>query len=88
MDDSSFKLVKTINFSVLPPLLTREQFGSYIGTTSDTVRGWIQTHTIPTAKIGRQRLVNLALLAEDLKNGKTEFKPGDYMTSNAGNKSN
>ena len=88
MDDSSFKLVKTINFSVLPPLLTREQFGAYLGTTSDTVRGWIQTHTIPTAKIGRQRLVNLALLVEDLKNGKAEFKPGDYMANNTGNAAN
>ena len=78
MIEPEFKLVKHFNFSVLPPLLTREQFSSLLGTTPDTVRGWIQTDTIPTVKIGRQRLVNLALITEELKNGKSDFKPGDY----------
>ena len=82
MAEPDFKLVKHFNFSVLPPVLTREQFSSLIGTTPDTVRGWIQTNTVPTVKIGRQRLVNLALMSQELTNGKTDFKPGDYLDNN------
>lgn len=67
-----------LNISVLPPVLSREQFAAYTGTTNDTVRGWIQTNTIPTIKMGRQRLVNIAKLVKDLQNGKTNFRQGDY----------
>ncbi|MCF7981404.1 MAG: helix-turn-helix domain-containing protein [Pseudomonadales bacterium] len=44
----------------------------------DTVRGWAQTNTIPTVKVGRQRLINLEELIKDLRNGKKTFQQGDY----------
>jgi len=72
------QLNQGINFSVLPPLLSREHFASYVGTTLDTVRGWAQTNTIPTVKVGRHRLINIAKLTEDLTSGKSSFNQGDY----------
>jgi len=72
------QLNQGINFSVLPPLLSREHFANYVGTTLDTVRGWAQTDTIPTVKVGRHRLINIAKLTEDLISGKSSFNQGDY----------
>jgi len=72
------QLNQGINFSVLPPLLSREHFANYVGTTLDTVRGWAQTDTIPTVKVGRHRLINIAKLTEDLTSGKSSFNQGDY----------
>jgi len=64
--------------SVLPPLISRELFAAFTGATMDTVRGWAQTNTIPTVKVGRQRLINMDELLKDLRNGKTTFRQGDY----------
>ena len=66
------------SFSALPPLLSRELFAAFTGASMDTVRGWAQTNTIPTVKVGRQRLINLEELTKDLRNGKTTFQQGDY----------
>lgn len=74
----SLQLKQAINISVLPPLLSREHFASFVGATLDTVRGLAQTHTIPTVKVGRHRLINLAKLTDDLQNGKSSFNQGDY----------
>ncbi len=63
------------------PLCTQEAFSQLLGTedvTPDVVRGWVETATIPTVKIGRRRLVNLAQLTRDLERGKTIFCKGDY----------
>lgn len=46
--------------------------------TEDTVRGWVETKTIPTAKIGRRRVINLHRIRKDLERGKTVFCQGDY----------
>jgi excisionase family DNA binding protein len=78
-------LKQGINLSVLPPLLSREQFASFAGITADTVRGWIQSHTIPSVKIGRHRLVNVALIIEELQSGKKAFSQGDYQHGKADN---
>jgi excisionase family DNA binding protein len=79
-DNSPVLLFKQgINLSVLPPLLSRDQFASFAGITPDTVRGWIQSATIPSVKIGRHRLVNVALIVKELQNGKTAFSQGDYQ---------
>lgn len=67
-----------VNFSILPPLISREMFAAFTGTSMDTVRGWAQTHTIPTVKVGRQRLINIEKLLKDLRDGKTTFRQGDY----------
>lgn len=44
----------------------------------DTVRGWIESYTVPTVKIGRHRVVNLHRIRRDLERGKTIFCSGDY----------
>lgn len=44
----------------------------------DVVRGWVETKTVPTVKIGRRRVINLHRLRRDLDRGKTIFCPGDY----------
>lgn len=77
-NDSTLQLKQGISFSVLPPLLSREQFAHFVGATLDTVRGWAQTDTIPTVKVGRHRLINIAKLTEDLNSGKSCFSQGDY----------
>jgi|GEM_PF-840333 len=76
--DAALQLKQGISFSVLPPLLSRENFASFVGATLDTVRGWAQTDTIPTVKVGRHRLINIAKLTEDLNAGKSSFSQGDY----------
>jgi hypothetical protein len=38
---------------VLAQLLGMEQI------TEDVVRGWIESHTVPTVKIGRHRVINI-----------------------------
>ncbi|WP_299776378.1 excisionase family DNA-binding protein [uncultured Pseudoteredinibacter sp.] len=70
-----------VQLSVLPPVMGQEQFATYCGTTKDTVRGWIQAGTLPSVKIGRQRLVNLSLLQDELKAGKEFFESGEYSGS-------
>lgn len=76
----TLQLNQAINFSVLPPLLSREHFANFVGATLDTVRGWAQTDTIPTVKVGRHRLINIARLTEDLHSGKSNFSQGDYSS--------
>lgn len=75
---TTLQLKQGISFSVLPPLLSREHFAHFVGATLDTVRGWAQTDTIPTVKVGRHRLINIAKLTEDLSAGKSSFCQGDY----------
>ena len=48
------------------------------GVSDDTARGWGEMGTIPTAKIGRRRFVNLDRIVSDLSRGKTIFCSGDY----------
>ncbi|WP_405120244.1 DNA-binding protein [Pseudomonas leptonychotis] len=55
-----------------------EIFAAMVGVTSDTVKGWIQMGTVPSIKMGRPRLVNLAQIRTDLSRGKTIFAQGDY----------
>lgn len=45
---------------------------------SDVVRGWVETSTLPTIKIGRRRVINLHRIRRDLDRGKTVFCAGDY----------
>ncbi|WP_137823869.1 DNA-binding protein [Pseudomonas sp. D(2018)] len=46
--------------------------------TEDVVRGWVETATVPTVKIGRRRVINLHRIRKDLERGKTVFCQGDY----------
>jgi len=67
-----------VQLSVLPPIMGQEQFATFCGTSKDTVRGWIQTSTLPSVKMGKKRFVNVAALQDDLKRGKDIFSSGDY----------
>lgn len=67
-----------VNLSVIAPVLSQEQFAIFIGSTPDTVRGWVENDTLPNVKIGRQRYINVIAFVEDLKNGKTIFSRGEY----------
>jgi len=67
-----------INLSVISPVVSQEQFATFIGTTPDTVRGWVENDTLPHVKMGRQRFINIVAFVDDLKNGKTIFSRGDY----------
>lgn len=56
-----------------------EIFAAMVGVSEDTVRSWVQVGTVPSIKMGRPRLVNLAQLRADLAKHKTIFSQGDYL---------
>ncbi|WP_240407705.1 MULTISPECIES: DNA-binding protein [unclassified Halomonas] len=47
------------------PVMTLERFSELSGLTVDTVRGQIQQGNLPFIKVGRRRLVNVALLTAE-----------------------
>ncbi|BAN50570.1 hypothetical protein PCA10_48380 [Metapseudomonas resinovorans NBRC 106553] len=47
--------------------------------TEDVVRGWVESSTLPSVKIGRRRVINLHRIRKDLDQGKTVFSAGDYV---------
>src|SRR3990167_2957575 len=59
-------------------ICSHEIFAAMVGVTADTVKSWMQTGTVPSVKMGRPRLVNLAQVRADLSRGKTIFVQGDY----------
>lgn len=67
-----------VNLSVISPVVSQEQFAAFVGTTPDTVRGWVENDTLPHVKMGRQRFINVIAFVDDLKSGKTIFSRGDY----------
>lgn len=46
--------------------------------TEDVVRGWVESNTLPTVKIGRRRVINLHRIRRDIERGKSVFCQGDY----------
>ncbi len=42
------------------PEMTIEQYAQQVGVTARTVEGWIAKGLLPTVKIGKRRLVNMA----------------------------
>ncbi|MGH1486892.1 MAG: helix-turn-helix domain-containing protein [Cellvibrionaceae bacterium] len=46
--------------TVTVPEMTIEHYAQHVGVTARTVEGWIAKGLIPTMKIGRRRLVNVA----------------------------
>ncbi len=47
-------------FSIPVPEMTIEQYAEYVGVTVRTVQGWIDRGYIPTVKVGKRRLINVA----------------------------
>jgi hypothetical protein len=63
------------------PFCSQLVFAEMLGiedVTQDVVRGWVESHAIPTVKIGRRRVINLHRIRRDLEKGKTIFCAGDY----------
>lgn len=44
------------------PIMTVSNFASLVGVTEGVVTGWVKRDYIPTIKVGRHRLVNIASL--------------------------
>ncbi len=61
-----------------PPIMSQGNFAEWCGVSRDTVRGWVQTGTLPTCKVGRQRFVDVNGFIDSLKRGKTIYQQGDY----------
>ncbi|MCW8965141.1 MAG: DNA-binding protein [Candidatus Pacearchaeota archaeon] len=49
-----------------PLLMEKNKFAELVGLSPDVIRGWIDKDLLPTYKIGRHRLINLALLQQEL----------------------
>jgi len=60
------------------PFCTHEALAQMVGVTDDVARGWVEMRTVPSVKIGRRRVINLARIMTDLSHGKTIFCSGDY----------
>jgi hypothetical protein len=52
------------------PFMTPEKFAEAIGLSKGVVGGWIDQGYLPTAKIGRYRMINMVVLVANLKEGK------------------
>ena len=60
--DSQKKLADTGTLKLTMPTCSFDLFAISNGVTVDVVRGWADKNHIPTLKLGRKRLVNLAKL--------------------------
>ncbi|MCY1352629.1 hypothetical protein D9M69_389390 [compost metagenome] len=51
-----------------PPLMPWRQFAAWIhmGDDQDKVRGWCDKGYLPTVRVGRHRMVNVALVVKNL----------------------
>jgi excisionase family DNA binding protein len=47
------------------PVVTKRLFSQLTGLTEETIRGMIERGHLPTVKIGKHRMVNVALLTKD-----------------------
>lgn len=62
------------NLLAAPPLMPWRDFANWIRMTEghDVVEGWIKRGYLPTVKIGRHRMVNVAQLTQSLLNEEGE----------------
>lgn len=47
------------------PLVTKKLFSQMSGLTEETIRGMIERGHLPTVKVGKHRMVNVALIAKE-----------------------
>lgn len=57
------------------PVMTRDKFAALSGLAEGVVQGMIEKGHLPSIKIGRYRLVNLAQLAKECVGDESEAKP-------------
>ena len=53
-------------FNLPVPVMTRELFSTFSGLGEEVIRGLIEKGHIPSVKVGRHRMVNLALLTDEM----------------------
>ncbi|CAA0100661.1 Uncharacterised protein [BD1-7 clade bacterium] len=47
------------------PVVTKQLFSHMTGLTKETIRGMIERGHLPTVKIGKHRMINVALLTKE-----------------------
>ena len=47
------------------PIVTKRLFAQLTGLTEETVRGMIERGHLPTLKVGKHRMINVALMTKD-----------------------
>lgn len=50
----------------VPPLMPWRAFADWIQMEQSIVKGWVENGYLPTERIGKHRLVNVALLSKNL----------------------
>ncbi|MBR9827169.1 MAG: DNA-binding protein [Oceanospirillales bacterium] len=50
----------------VPPLMAWREFADWIRIDQSIVRGWIENGYLPSERIGKHRLINVALLSQQL----------------------
>lgn len=65
------------------PVMTQERFAQLTGLTEGQVRGMIDKGHLPSVKLGKPRLVNIALLSQDTLSAGTgdenELEPAEKI---------
>lgn len=59
--------------SIVGPLVTKERFSEASGLRVDQVRGMIANGYLPTLKVGKHRMINMALLTQECLEEKIEM---------------
>lgn len=57
--------LQAFRLSLFFPVMTKEKFAEFSGLAEGVIQGMIEKGHLPSIKIGRYRLVNVARLAED-----------------------
>lgn len=63
--DRSHESQGHLSLPVFFPVMTKEKFAQHSGLAEGVIQGMIEKGHLPSVKIGRYRLVNLARLAEE-----------------------
>ena len=59
--------LKTSNTNLVSagPVVTKRMFSEMSGLTEETIRGMIERGHLPTVKVGKHRMINVALLTKE-----------------------
>ena len=52
-------------FPATTPIVTKARFSEMSGLTEETLRGMIERGHLPTLKVGKHRMINVALLTKE-----------------------
>ena len=63
----------------LGPVVTKKLFSQLTGLTEETIRGMIDRGHLPTVKIGKHRMVNVALITKEALEAEFERQERPYQ---------